>query len=83
MRAISSYLVGRESAVVHRLYAPLPIKYDTEDTAPSPEATAAPAHSGSGGAGSIRLMGLIGPIRLIAVIVKVCEDYTSGTRDMG
>ena len=62
---------------------PLPIKYDTEDTAPPPEATAAPAHSGSGGAGSIRLIGLIGLIRLIAVIAKVCEGYISGTRGMG
>ena len=61
---------------------PLPIKYDTEDTAPSPEATAAPAHSGSGGGGLIRPIGLIGLIRLIAVIVKVGEGYTSGTRGM-
>ena len=62
---------------------PLPIKYDTEDTAPSPEATAVVAHSGSGGGGLIRLIGLMGPIRLIAVIVKVCEGYIGRTRGMG
>ena len=83
MRAISTYLVGRERTAVHRLYASLPIKYDTEDTAPPLEATAAPAHSGSGGGGLIRLIGLMGPIGLIAVIVKVGEGYTGGTRGMG
>ena len=30
--------------------------------------------------GLIRLIGLMGPIRLIAVIVKVGESYTGGTR---
>ena len=30
--------------------------------------------------GLISLIGLMGPIRLIAVIVKVCEGYTGETR---
>lgn len=40
----------------------------------------APAHSGSGGGEPIRPIGLIGPIRLIAVIVKVGEGYIGRTR---
>ena len=79
MRAISSYLVGRERTVVHRLYAPPTYQIRYRRYSPVTRGDG----GGSGGVGLIRLIGLMGPIRLIAVIVKVGEGYTGGTRGMG